>query len=62
MGGVGEISSGHLVVFPFDPTLKTELLTDASKLYGLGCALVHWDVASCRGQDMNGSLSFMCVD
>ena len=30
-----------IVVFPFDPSLKTELLTDTSKVYGLGWALTQ---------------------
>ena len=34
-----------LVVKPFDRTLRTELLTDASRLKGLGYALIQWDLA-----------------
>ena len=30
----------QLVVFPFDPALKAELLTDTNKPYGLGWVLV----------------------
>jgi hypothetical protein len=32
-----------MVVQPFDPSLPTELLTDASRLYGIGFALVQHD-------------------
>ena len=40
-----ETLCGPFVEFPFDPALKTKLLTDASKLYGLGghlCSVV-WE-------------------
>ena len=30
-----------VIVKPFDPSLPTELLTDASKLYGIGFALIQ---------------------
>jgi hypothetical protein len=36
-----KILTSDLVVRPFDPKLKTELLTDASKLKGLGYALLQ---------------------
>ena len=35
------ILTSNLVVKPFDPTLKTELLTDAARLGGLGYALIQ---------------------
>lgn len=36
-----EILISDLIVKPFDPNLQTELLTDASKLHGLGYALMQ---------------------
>ena len=36
-----EILTSELIVKPFDPTLKTELLTDAARLGGLGYALIQ---------------------
>jgi hypothetical protein len=36
-----KILTSDLVVRPFDPKLKTELLTDGSKLKGLGYALLQ---------------------
>ena len=38
---VKQLLTGELVVKPFDPELKTMLLTDASRLHGLGYALVQ---------------------
>jgi hypothetical protein len=38
-----KILTSDLVVKPFDQNLKTELLTDASKLKGLGYALLQCD-------------------
>ena len=36
-----DILTGNLITKPFNPLLKTELLTDASKLHGLGYALIQ---------------------
>ena len=33
--------ASDILVKPFDPTLPTELLTDASKLWGLGFVLMQ---------------------
>ena len=38
---VKELLVSPKIVKPFDPDLPTELLTDASNLYGLGYALVQ---------------------
>ena len=38
---VKEILTSNLVVHFFDPSLKTQLLTDASRLKGLGFALIQ---------------------
>jgi hypothetical protein len=38
---IRQILTSPLVVKPFDPKLKTELLTDASRLKGLGYALIQ---------------------
>ena len=37
-----KILSSPAVVHPFNPQLRTELLTDASRLHGIGYALVQW--------------------
>ena len=42
---IKEILTSELLVKSFDPELNTELLTDASRLHGLGFALVQ------RGKD-----------
>ena len=36
-----KILTSDLIVKPFDPSLPTELLTYASKLHGLGFALIQ---------------------
>jgi hypothetical protein len=41
---VKAVLTSPMVVQPFDPSLSTELLTDASRLYGIGFALVQYDV------------------
>ncbi len=46
------ILTGPLAVFPFDPTLKTRLLTDASRLHGIGYILVQFDKKEELNQDM----------
>lgn len=38
---VREILTSDLLIKPFDPTLRTELLTDASRQHGLGYALLQ---------------------
>jgi hypothetical protein len=38
---IGQLLTSPLVVKPFDQKLKTELLTDASRLKGLGYALFN---------------------
>ena len=40
---VKDILCSELVVHPFDVNLRTELLTDASRLHGIGFALVQYD-------------------
>ena len=35
--------TSEMVVRPFDPALPTQLLTDASRLYGIGFALIQYD-------------------
>ena len=47
-----EILCEPLVVFLFNPSLKTELLTDTRNLYGLGWVLAAW----CGRQNENCSL------
>jgi phospholipid-translocating ATPase len=37
------VLTSPMVVQPFDPALETELLTDASRLYGIGFALIQHD-------------------
>ena len=37
-----EILTSDMLVKPFDPALKTGLLTDASRLHGLGYILLQW--------------------
>ena len=49
------ILSGDLVVRHFDPSKNIILLTDASRLHGLGYALGHIDI------DNTGSKHFMIV-
>jgi hypothetical protein len=43
---IRQISTSPLVVKPFDKKLKTELLTDASRLKGLGYALIQRETDS----------------
>ena len=38
-----EILCSDALVKPFDPALETELLCDASRLHGIGCALIQRD-------------------
>jgi hypothetical protein len=38
-----DILTSKAIVKPYDPELKTSLLTDASKLHGLGYILLQWD-------------------
>jgi hypothetical protein len=40
-----EILTSSMIVKPFDPKLSTSLLTDVSKLHGLGYILLQWDIA-----------------
>ena len=39
--GIKKVLCSPIVAKPFDPSLPTELLTDASRCYGIGCALVQ---------------------
>ena len=41
-----EILTSDMLVKPFDPALKTGLLTDASRLHGLGYILLQWGAAN----------------
>jgi hypothetical protein len=52
-----KILTSDLVVKPFDQKLKTELLTDASKLKGLGFALLQRDNENCPRLVQCGSCS-----
>ena len=38
-----ELLTSPMVVFPYDPSLPTQLLTDASRLHGIGFALMQVD-------------------
>jgi hypothetical protein len=49
--------TSNLVVRPFDPKLKTEMLTDASKLKGLGYALLQLESDNCSQLIQWGSRS-----
>ena len=44
---VKRLLTSPMVVKPFDPAMRTELLTDASRLFGLGYALVQWGSDNC---------------
>ena len=45
---IKKMLTSSMVVHPFDPKLKSELLTDASRLHGLGYALVQKEGSSDR--------------
>ena len=38
---IKEILTSHMMILPFDPNLDTILLTDASRLHGIGFALIQ---------------------